>query len=159
MQIHFAKVDSDVIAKRKDIFVQRPKAASRAAAAAINSAGQQGGTSARAIRRRQQRAAAAAAAAAVSALAWTDNSDGAMLSMPSGQFTGYREVVVVPGAHDITFVEFGNEVEAPAAKLGLQDLKSKCHIKIKDAEPVITNYADRRIPVAALPSEFNKADV
>ncbi|CAH8596845.1 unnamed protein product [Schistosoma margrebowiei] len=187
MRIHFAKVDSDVIAKRKGTFVQRPKAASRAAAAvaaaavaaaaeaaasaaAINSAGPQGGTSARAIRRRQQRAAAAAALAAAAAAASAsanndtigetnsngvdqnnsyrpppppptvnpatipdqppnkilfltnlpDDSDEAMLSMLFGQFTGYREVRMVPGRHDIAFVEFGNEVEASAAKLGLQ---------------------------------------
>ncbi|CAH8556915.1 unnamed protein product [Schistosoma turkestanicum] len=181
MRIHFAKVDSDVIAKRKGTFVQRPKAASRAAAAAaaaaaaeaaasaaaINSAGPQGGTSARAIRRRQQRAAAAAAAAAAASVSagndtanevnsngvdqtssyrppppppavnpatipdqppnkilfltnLPDDSDEAMLSMLFGQFTGYREVRMVPGRHDIAFVEFVNEVEASAAKLGLQ---------------------------------------
>uniref|UniRef100_A0A094ZQU0 U2 small nuclear ribonucleoprotein B n=1 Tax=Schistosoma haematobium TaxID=6185 RepID=A0A094ZQU0_SCHHA len=103
MRIHFAKVDSDVIAKRKGTFVQRPKAASRAAAAAA--------------------AAAAARGAAAAILFLTnlpDDSDEAMLSMLFGQFTGYREVRMVPGRHDIAFVEFGNEVEASAAKLGLQ---------------------------------------
>nr|CAH8819564.1 unnamed protein product [Trichobilharzia regenti] len=207
MRIHFAKVDSDVIAKRKGTFVQRPKAASRAAAAAaaaaaaeaaasaaaINSAGPQGGTSARAIRRRQQRAAAAAAAAAATATAnggdasndtqtnvggdqqnneyrpvppppppppppaainpatipdqppnkilfltnLPDDSDEAMLSMLFGQFTGYREVRMVPGRHDIAFVEFGNEVEASAAKLGLQGFN------IRPGKPIRITFAKK----------------
>ncbi|CAH8862975.1 unnamed protein product [Trichobilharzia szidati] len=203
MRIHFAKVDSDVIAKRKGTFIQRPKAASRAAAAAaaaaaaeaaasaaaINSAGPQGGTSARAIRRRQQRAAAAAAAAAATAAAsgdtgnetqsnggdqqnseyrpippppppppaainpatipdqppnkilfltnLPDDSDEAMLSMLFGQFTGYREVRMVPGRHDIAFVEFGNEVEASAAKLGLQGFN------IRPGKPIRITFAKK----------------
>lgn len=195
MRIQFAKLDSDVIAKRKGTFVPRPKAASRAAAAqaaaeaaaaaALDAAGgAQGGTSARAIRRRQQRAAAAAAAAAANAAAGgaavpppppstngdfqatttgggapppinpatipdqppnkilfltnlPSDSDEAMLSMLFNQFTGYREVRMVPGRHDIAFVEFGNEMEAATAKHGLQGFN------IRPGRPIRITFAKK----------------
>ncbi|CAH8646368.1 unnamed protein product [Dicrocoelium dendriticum] len=191
MRIQFAKVDSDLIAKRKGCFVPRPKAARKAAAAqaaaeaaaaaaAFEAGGTHGGTSARAIRRRQQRAAAAAMAAAGDAGAaipppaniesivrstpvappqpapinpalipdqppnkilfltnLPEDSDEAMLSMLFNQFTGYREVRMVPGRHDIAFVEFGNEIEAGAAKHGLQGFN------IRPGRPVRITFAKK----------------
>uniref|UniRef100_A0A8C5WMQ8 U1 small nuclear ribonucleoprotein A n=1 Tax=Leptobrachium leishanense TaxID=445787 RepID=A0A8C5WMQ8_9ANUR len=46
-----------------------------------------------------------------------------MLSMLFNQFPGFKEVRLVPGRHDIAFVEFENEVQAGAARESLQGFK------------------------------------
>jgi len=46
-----------------------------------------------------------------------------MLSMLFNQFPGFKEVRLVPGRHDIAFVEFENEVLSSAAKDALQGFK------------------------------------
>ncbi|XP_054723080.1 U1 small nuclear ribonucleoprotein A-like [Uloborus diversus] len=46
-----------------------------------------------------------------------------MLSMLFNQFPGFKEVRLVPGRHDIAFVEFDNEVLSSAAKDALQGFK------------------------------------
>jgi len=46
-----------------------------------------------------------------------------MLSMLFQQFTGYKEVRLVPGRHDIAFVEFENAEQARSAKETLQGFK------------------------------------
>uniref|UniRef100_A0A8C9D2C5 U1 small nuclear ribonucleoprotein A n=1 Tax=Panthera leo TaxID=9689 RepID=A0A8C9D2C5_PANLE len=46
-----------------------------------------------------------------------------MLSMLFNQFPGFKEVRLVPGRHDIAFVEFDNEVQAGAARDALQGFK------------------------------------
>ncbi|XP_059420356.1 U1 small nuclear ribonucleoprotein A-like [Carassius carassius] len=46
-----------------------------------------------------------------------------MLSMLFNQFPGFKEVRLVPGRHDIAFVEFDNEVQAGAAREALQGFK------------------------------------
>ncbi|KAG8199310.1 hypothetical protein JTE90_011777 [Oedothorax gibbosus] len=46
-----------------------------------------------------------------------------MLSMLFNQFPGFKEVRLVPGRHDIAFVEFDNEVLSAAAKEALQGFK------------------------------------
>ncbi|CAG2238808.1 SNRPB2 [Mytilus edulis] len=46
-----------------------------------------------------------------------------MLSMLFNQFPGFKEVRLVPGRHDIAFVEFENEVQSAAAKEALQGFK------------------------------------
>ena len=40
-----------------------------------------------------------------------------------GRFPGFKEVRLVPGRHDIAFVEFESEVQAGAAKDALQGFK------------------------------------
>ena len=39
------------------------------------------------------------------------------------RFPGFKEVRLVPGRHDIAFVEFENEVQSAAAKEALQGFK------------------------------------
>lgn len=39
------------------------------------------------------------------------------------RFPGFKEVRLVPGRHDIAFVEFDNEVQAGAAREALQGFK------------------------------------
>ncbi|KAJ1105602.1 hypothetical protein NDU88_003007 [Pleurodeles waltl] len=46
-----------------------------------------------------------------------------MLSMLFNQFPGFKEVRLVPGRHDIAFVEFDNEVQSGAARDALQGFK------------------------------------
>lgn len=46
-----------------------------------------------------------------------------MLQMLFSQFPGFKEVRLVPGRHDIAFVEFENEVQSGAAKDSLQGFK------------------------------------
>merc|ERR1711962_304634 len=46
-----------------------------------------------------------------------------MLSMLFNQFPGFKEVRLVPGRHDIAFVEFENEGQSTAAKDALQGFK------------------------------------
>ena len=46
-----------------------------------------------------------------------------MLSMLFNQFPGFKEVRLVPGRHDIAFMEFDNEVQAGAARDALQGFK------------------------------------
>ncbi|XP_073529432.1 U2 small nuclear ribonucleoprotein B'' [Phyllobates terribilis] len=46
-----------------------------------------------------------------------------MLSMLFNQFPGFKEVRLVPGRHDISFVEFENESQAGSARDALQGFK------------------------------------
>lgn len=48
-----------------------------------------------------------------------------LIAMPlsSHRFPGFKEVRLVPGRHDIAFVEFDNEVQAGAAREALQGFK------------------------------------
>lgn len=46
-----------------------------------------------------------------------------MLTMLFNQFPGFKEVRLVPGRHDIAFVEFENEFQSGAAKDALQGFK------------------------------------
>ncbi|KAM8947788.1 U2 small nuclear ribonucleoprotein B'' isoform 1-T1 [Pelodytes ibericus] len=46
-----------------------------------------------------------------------------MLSMLFNQFPGFKEVRLVPGRHDIAFVEFENDTQAGAARDALQGFK------------------------------------
>ncbi|KAL4698261.1 hypothetical protein H8957_000848 [Semnopithecus entellus] len=46
-----------------------------------------------------------------------------MLSMLFNQFPGFKEVCLVPGRHDIAFVEFENDGQAGAARDALQGFK------------------------------------
>ena len=49
---------------------------------------------------------------------------GAFFKSPSlSRFPGFKEVRLVPGRHDIAFVEFENEVQAGAARDALQGFK------------------------------------
>ena len=47
------------------------------------------------------------------------------------RFPGFKEVRLVPGRHDIAFVEFENEIQAGAAKDALQGFKITPSIAMK----------------------------
>lgn len=52
-----------------------------------------------------------------------DETSEMMLSMLFNQFPGFKEVRLVPNRHDIAFVEFANEMQSAAAKEALQGFK------------------------------------
>ncbi|CAG4939419.1 unnamed protein product [Parnassius apollo] len=52
-----------------------------------------------------------------------DETSEMMLSMLFNQFPGFKEVRLVPNRHDIAFVEFSNEMQSAAAKEALQGFK------------------------------------
>ncbi|KAI4471639.1 u1 small nuclear ribonucleoprotein a/u2 small nuclear ribonucleoprotein b [Holotrichia oblita] len=52
-----------------------------------------------------------------------DETSEMMLSMLFNQFPGFKEVRLVPNRHDIAFVEFENELQSGAAKDALQGFK------------------------------------
>lgn len=166
MRIQYARRDSDVIAKMKGTFVERPKkipqekkkpapakapAAPPAAPAAVarkpgsiapytaNAPLLQPGAFA------AQPAATPAAPAVIPEqpphyiLFLTnlpEETNEMMLSMLFNQFPGFKEVRLVPGRHDIAFVEFENEIQSGAAKDSLQGFKitPSCPMKISFAK-------------------------
>ena len=121
MRINYAKGDSDVIAKLKGTFTERPKAMKAADGAAA--------------KKTKKKAAKAAAMAAQGHLGdappnqilfltnLPEETNETMLSMLFNQFPGFKEVRLVPGRHDIAFVEFENEVQATAGRDALQGFK------------------------------------
>lgn len=159
MRIQYSKKDSDIIAKMKGTFVERPKRkkedepevkkkrkgqsqqarqaaaiAAQAAGGAIPGAPQQLPSQPQA-QPAQQPAPATQAPAAPSAIPeqppnqilfltnLPEETNEMMLSMLFNQFPGFKEVRLVPGRHDIAFVEFENEVQSAAAKDALQGFK------------------------------------
>merc|ERR1711860_469967 len=114
MRIAFARTDSDMIAKLKGTFQERPKKApteskkakKRAAKAEAAAQGRQGGE-----------------APANQILFLTNLPEETNETMLSNQFPGCKEVRLVPGRHDIAFVEFENELQSAAARDALQGFK------------------------------------
>ncbi|XP_062568606.1 U1 small nuclear ribonucleoprotein A-like [Saccostrea cucullata] len=145
MRIQYAKKDSDIIAKMKGTFVERPKRpkehepeskkkkkANRQAAAAAASASNAvlpppAQPSPAAAPPSQPAAPTAIPEQPPNQILFLTNlpeeTNEMMLSMLFNQFPGFKEVRLVPGRHDIAFVEFENEVQSGAAKDALQGFK------------------------------------
>jgi len=147
MSIQYSKRDSDVIAKMKGTFVERPKKKkqddedapskkkkrTQAAKATLPPGG---GPSVHNISRPlAEPSQASAPPSGTGAMPeqpphhilfltnLPEETNEMMLSMLFNQFPGFKEVRLVPGRHDIAFVEFENEVQAGAAKDALQGFK------------------------------------
>jgi U2 small nuclear ribonucleoprotein B'' len=121
MRINYSKTDSDMIAKIKGTFQERPKK-----------------TPAELKKKSKKPKAGAAAGGAVANQGGVDNAppnqilfltnlptetNEMMLSMLFNQFPGFKEVRLVPGRHDIAFVEFESEMQSAAARDALQGFK------------------------------------
>lgn len=138
-RIQYAKTDSDLIAKMKGTFAERPKKPKRVVPAADEEAK-------RAKKRAKEQAkhsqqigyhpgvpqhpglvnTAVPEQPPNQILFLTnlpDETSEMMLSMLFNQFPGFKEVRLVPNRHDIAFVEFENEVQSGAAKDALQGFK------------------------------------
>ena len=116
MRIAFARTDSDIIAKMKGTYQERPKRAP---------------TESRKSKKKAAREAAAAQGrvgdAPPNQILFLTNlpeeTTEMMLSMLFNQFPGFKEVRLVPGRHDIAFVEFENEHQSATARDALQGFK------------------------------------
>lgn len=150
MRIQYCKTDSDVIAKMKGTYSERPKKAKRVPqqedpAESKKSKRKAAKEQARIFQQQQQQMQQApisqpvappvsvpTTAAAVpeqppnQILFLTnlpDETNEMMLSMLFNQFPGFKEVRLVPNRHDIAFVEFENEMQSGAAKVALNGFK------------------------------------
>jgi len=122
MRIAYSRGDSDIIAKMKGTFQERPKRAAgeskkkskKAKAAAAHQLGGGGGGG-------------PVHDAPPNQILFLTNlpqeTNEMMLSMLFNQFPGFKEVRLVPGRHDIAFVEFENEMQSAAARDALQGFK------------------------------------
>jgi len=125
MRINFSKSDSDVISKTKGTFTERPrlprsdKPEKKKKEKRVGAQGQS----------------LTAAGIPHSALVeqppnvilfltnLPEETNEMMLTMLFNQFAGFKEVRLVPGRHDIAFVEFESEFQSGAAKDALQGFK------------------------------------
>ncbi|XP_004396397.1 PREDICTED: U1 small nuclear ribonucleoprotein A isoform 2 [Odobenus rosmarus divergens] len=129
MRIQYAKTDSDIIAKMKGTFVERDrKREKRKPKSQETPAAKKAVQGTRSPTRLM---------GSVTSLQLSENppnhilfltnlpeeTNELMLSMLFNQFPGFKEVRLVPGRHDIAFVEFDNEVQAGAARDALQGFK------------------------------------
>lgn len=124
MRINYSKTDSDVIAKMKGTFKERPKKAK------VPKPVQQ-----EEKKSKKQKNADAGVATGNSATAeqppnqilfltnLPEETNEMMLSMLFNQFPGFKEVRLVPNRHDIAFVEFATELQSGAAREALQGFK------------------------------------
>ncbi|XP_064634549.1 U1 small nuclear ribonucleoprotein A-like [Lineus longissimus] len=149
MRISYSKVDSDLIARMKGTFVERPK--KKKPAPVEEEAPDKKKKKQRVQQQKQapavnmptpavqQPPAPVAPAQQAPAQPTTmpeqppnqilfltnlpEETNEMMLSMLFNQFPGFKEVRLVPGRHDIAFVEFENEGQSHAAKEALQGFK------------------------------------
>ncbi|WAR03864.1 SNRPA-like protein [Mya arenaria] len=149
MRIQYSKKDSDMVAKMKGTFVERPKKKKEEEAQAESKKRKRGQANAareRAAKEQarqpvqpvvQQPADVPAGGAPVAPTSipeqppnqilfltnLPEETNEMMLSMLFNQFPGFKEVRLVPGRHDIAFVEFETETQSAAAKDALQGFK------------------------------------
>lgn len=124
MRIQYSKVQSDIIAKRYNTFVERPKKDAKDAS--------------KEPKKEKKKEAPAnndllAAAAASNGIELPnkilflvnlpEETDQGMLQMLFQPFTGFKEVRLVPGRSDFAFVEFENEQQSTLARDALQGFK------------------------------------
>ncbi|KAL5275816.1 SNRPA family protein [Megaselia abdita] len=121
MRIAYSKTDSDVVAKLKGTFKERPKKVKLPKAAPEE--------------KKDKKKKASNADSSTSSTAeqppnqilfltnLPEETNEMMLSMLFNQFPGFKEVRLVPNRHDIAFVEFATELQSSAAKEALQGFK------------------------------------
>jgi len=118
MRIAYSKTDSDIIAKMKGTFQERPKRAPTDVA--------------KKSKKKPSKAEAAKQSGHVmdappNQILFLTNlpeeTNEMMLQMLFNQFPGFKEVRLVPGRHDIAFVEFEDEGQSAAARDSLQGFK------------------------------------
>ncbi|CAO2578568.1 U2 small nuclear ribonucleoprotein B'' [Lemmus lemmus] len=124
MRIQYAKTDSDIISKMRGTFAdkekkkekKKAKTMEQAAAAANKKPGQV-----------RQESVCGVPDYPPNYILFLNNlpeeTNEMMLSMLFNQFPGFKEVRLVPGRHDIAFVEFENDGQAGAARDALQGFK------------------------------------
>ncbi|XP_037065270.1 U2 small nuclear ribonucleoprotein B''-like [Peromyscus leucopus] len=133
MRIQYAKTDSDIISKMRGTFAdkekkkekKKAKTMEQAAAAANKKPGQgtpnSANTQGNAVPNPQVPDYPPNYILFLNNL--PEETNEMMLSMLFNQFPGFKEVCLVPGRHDIAFVEFENDGQAGAARDALQGFK------------------------------------
>ncbi|XP_067906848.1 U2 small nuclear ribonucleoprotein B'' [Heterodontus francisci] len=134
MRIQYAKTDSDIISKMRGTFAdkekkkEKKKAKTQEQAAANKKANQ--GTAQTATANSNQTTSSANQQVPDNPPNYIlfltnlpEETNEMMLSMLFNQFPGFKEVRLVPGRHDIAFVEFENEGQAGAARDALQGFR------------------------------------
>ncbi|XP_063700646.1 U1 small nuclear ribonucleoprotein A [Culicoides brevitarsis] len=120
MRINYSKTDSDVIAKLKGTFKERPKKVKPPKP-------EKTAEEKKAKKQKKEESAAAAAEQPPNQILFLTNlpeeTNEMMLSMLFTQFPGFKEVRLVPNRHDIAFVEFATELQSGAAREALQGFK------------------------------------
>uniref|UniRef100_A0A1L8DH55 Putative spliceosomal protein snrnp-u1a/u2b n=1 Tax=Nyssomyia neivai TaxID=330878 RepID=A0A1L8DH55_9DIPT len=126
MRIQYCKTDSDLVAKMKGTFKERPKKVkppksissedkkAKKAKNANNTDSSGTNTSSTAEQPPNQ---------ILFLTNLPEETNEMMLSMLFNQFPGFKEVRLVPNRHDIAFVEFASELQSSAAKEALQGFK------------------------------------
>ncbi|XP_005178960.1 U1 small nuclear ribonucleoprotein A [Musca domestica] len=124
MRIAYAKTDSDVVAKMKGTFKERPKKVKPpkpAAPAEDKKDKKKKTTNAENSNPNAQSEQPPNQILFLTNL--PEETNEMMLSMLFNQFPGFKEVRLVPNRHDIAFVEFATELQSNAAKEALQGFK------------------------------------
>ncbi|XP_037937810.1 U1 small nuclear ribonucleoprotein A [Teleopsis dalmanni] len=124
MRIAYAKTDSDVVAKIKGTFKERPKKIKPPKPAP--NAEEKKDKKKKASNAENANPNAQTEQPPNQILFLTnlpEETNEMMLSMLFNQFPGFKEVRLVPNRHDIAFVEFSTELQSNAAKEALQGFK------------------------------------
>ncbi|NXL84909.1 RU2B protein, partial [Alectura lathami] len=131
MRIQYAKTDSDIISKMRGTFADNKKRKEKKKAKSLEQSANK-----KIIQGATQNSASAPGTSPQNQqvpdnppnyILFLNNlpeeTNEMMLSMLFNQFPGFKEVRLVPGRHDIAFVEFENECQAGAARDALQGFK------------------------------------
>ncbi|XP_059615854.1 U1 small nuclear ribonucleoprotein A [Phlebotomus argentipes] len=126
MRIQYAKTDSDLVAKMKGTFKERPKKVKPPKAVSTEDKKAKKAKNANNADASGTNASSTAEQPPNQILFLTnlpEETNEMMLSMLFNQFPGFKEVRLVPNRHDIAFVEFASELQSSAAKEALQGFK------------------------------------
>ncbi|RMC07873.1 hypothetical protein DUI87_15343 [Hirundo rustica rustica] len=116
MRIQYAKTDSDIISKMRGTFADKEKRKEKKKAKTLEQ-------SANAPNKKVIQVPDNPPNYILFLNNLPEETNEMMLSMLFNQFPGFKEVRLVPGRHDIAFVEFENENQAGAARDALQGFK------------------------------------
>lgn len=124
MRINYSKCDSDVIAKLKGTFKERPK---KMRAPKPQTEEKKAKNKSKAMDPISAAVQSANQEQPPNQILFLTNlpeeTNEMMLSMLFQQFPGFKEVRLVPNRHDIAFVEFGSEIQSTTAREALQGFK------------------------------------
>ncbi|XP_051886259.1 U2 small nuclear ribonucleoprotein B'' [Pristis pectinata] len=134
MRIQYAKTDSDLVSKMRGTFADKEKKKEKKKAktqeqVAANKKANQATTQTATANSNQTTSSAAQQVPdnppnyILFLTNLPEETNEMMLSMLFNQFPGFKEVRLVPGRHDIAFVEFENEGQAGAARDALQGFR------------------------------------
>ncbi|XP_075157479.1 U1 small nuclear ribonucleoprotein A snf [Haematobia irritans] len=124
MRIAYAKSDSDVVAKMKGTFKERPKKAKPPKPVVpVEDKKDKKKKTANAENSNPNTQSEQPPNQILFLTNLPEETNEMMLSMLFNQFPGFKEVRLVPNRHDIAFVEFATELQSNAAKEALQGFK------------------------------------